>query len=381
MILTHRDRWSRRLAGGLMAMLALVVLCGGARAQVLDVYEVRDVPVDVTAETAAQAREQALAEGERQAFDLLLRRLTLAMDRDRLPTLDNTGMAALVKDFSVVEEKTSDVRYLAKLDFRFKREGVRNLLMDRGLPFAETASKPMVVLPVQESAAGLFLWDEPNPWRGAWRRLPPLGGLVPLVHPLGDLPDIAALGAQQALEGDAEGLAALVRRYNAGDALVAHAVIRADGAAERVDVLATRHGATGRGQTLTLTLDGQPGEPRDDLLSRAAAAVAAQVEDSWKAENLLQFGVPSILPAKVRIGGLNDWMAVRRALARVAVVRQVDLVLLSLDEARVNLHYLGDPEQLSLALRQADLALTLEGTEWVLAPVAGSGEGRVREGG
>lgn len=188
MILTHRDRWSRRLAGGLMAMLALVVLCGGARAQVLDVYEVRDVPVDVTAETAAQAREQALAEGERQAFDLLLRRLTLAMDRDRLPTLDNTGMAALVKDFSVVEEKTSDVRYLAKLDFRFKREGVRNLLMDRGLPFAETASKPMVVLPVQESAAGLFLWDEPNPWRGAWRRLPPWAGWCPWCIPWATCP-------------------------------------------------------------------------------------------------------------------------------------------------------------------------------------------------
>jgi len=44
----------------------------------------------------------------------------------------------------------------------------------------------------------------------------------------------------------------------------------------------------------------------------------------------------------------------------------VDLVLLSKSSVRVNLHYIGEVEQLSLALEQADLALLGNGEKWVL---------------
>ena len=51
------------------------------------VFDVAGVAVDVTADTAAQARERAIAEGERAAFRRLLERLTLRSDHSRLPEL------------------------------------------------------------------------------------------------------------------------------------------------------------------------------------------------------------------------------------------------------------------------------------------------------
>jgi hypothetical protein len=47
-------------------------------------------------------------------------------------------------------------------------------------------------------------------------------------------------------------------------------------------------------------------------------------------------------------------------------VRQVDLVLLSREEVRANIQYIGELEQLILALEQADLRLSKEGDEWIL---------------
>ncbi len=117
-------------------------------------------------------------------------------------------------------------------------------------------------------------------------------------------------------------------------------------------------------------------ESLDELLRRAAAALTRQVEDIWKRDNLLRFGRPAVLAVTVRIRGLGDWLAVRKRLQGVAVIRRTDLVLLSRAEVRVNLHYIGESEQLTLALEQADLTLSTEDDEWILGLKAASSAAR-----
>jgi len=358
-----------------VAVVLAVVAAESAPAQDTEVFEVRGVAVDITAETAAAAREEALAEGEKKALERLFQRMTLSEDRDYLPDLNREDRALLVRDFTVAEEKTSAVRYLATLNYRFNAEEVRNLLIDYGVPFAETSSKPVLVLPAYEAAGALVLWDDPNPWRAAWRTRPVVEGLVPLMLPVGDLADIAAIGVEQAIAGDRQRLDALVRRYRTGDVLVAHAILGLDpdGGRPLLEVLLARFSPAGPEHTTAETFRSEDGESIETLLVRAAAALAAAVEDDWKRDNLMQFGRPGVTAVAVPIRGLADWLAVRSRLGRVAVVRRFDLVLLSLDGARINLHYLGDVDQLALALAQADLILAEQNGEWTLGLAAGAG--------
>ena len=51
------------------------------------------------------------------------------------------------------------------------------------------------------------------------------------------------------------------------------------------------------------------------------------------------------------------------------MLRRTEMVLLSKDEVRLNLHFFGDTGQLALALEQADLKLLQEGGTWVLGQV------------
>ena len=360
----------RSLAVIVAITLLLSPLLAGqaANAQVRNVFEVKGVAVDVTADTAAAARGQALAEGERIAYGRLLERLVPIAKQHLLPDLGSAEVAQLVKDLSVAEEKTSAVRYLAKLDIRFKSEEIRRLLIDYGVPFAETPSKPVLVLPVYQAAGALLLFDDPNPWRDAWGKGTGGDGLVPLVLPLGDLADIAAIGAEQAIGGDAQRLDAVAGRYGAGDTLVAHATLRLDPLSRRsnVEVYLTRYGTALQEQTFVKSYTAKGEESLDDLLARAAADLSRQVQDNWKNDNLLHFTRKAVVAVTVRIGGLGDWLAVRERLERVAVIRKAELVLLSRDEVRVNLHYIGEPEQLSLALEQADLTLSRDGDDWIL---------------
>src|SRR5689334_871645 len=278
---------------------ALLILAVPAWAA--DVFTVGPVPVDVTGKSAAEAREEARVDGQRRAFRTLVERLTLASDRARLPRVDDAMLNNLVQDFSVANERSSAVRYLADLTFRFRSEPVRRLLRGAGIPFAETPSKPVVVLPVLVGDGEPVLWDSPNPWRDAWANRRTQGGLVPFVVPTGDLSDLSAVDAPQALAGDKDSFDKIVQLHGNGDALVTTARPRGEGVYETVT---TRYGASGGPQGLAQTWRANQGESKEDLLARAADGVAAAVEDVWKQENLLRFGQEAKLAVSVPVRSL-----------------------------------------------------------------------------
>src|SRR6185437_11149732 len=189
-------------------------------------FTVADIPVDATASSAVAARAAARVAGQRRAFRMLLERLTLVADRGRLPRVGDQQLTEMVRDFSVANERSSAVRYLASYTFRFRPDAVRKLLRDAGIPFAETVSKPVVVLAVLRRGDATLLWDDPNPWRAAWSDHNGGGGLVPFVVPLGDAADVAAVGPDEALAADRDALARVAALHGGGDILIAAATLR-----------------------------------------------------------------------------------------------------------------------------------------------------------
>ena len=346
--------------------LALAFGHGGAASEA--VFAIENVAVDVTAETAAAASFQARAKGQRRALDRLLRRITLSADYARHPDLADDAIATLVQDLVVQEEKTSSTRYIAKLTFRFRRDEVRRLLRQAGIPFTETHAKPVLVLPVYEAAGAQFLWDEPNPWRAAWNRHPAEpDSLLPLVLPKGDLADVGAIGPAQALAGNSARLAEIGARYGVEDTLVAHATLSVDFAndAPRLDITLKRFGRSGD----SIVIDGladRTGQGTEALLAAGVARVVERVRERWKRDTVLRFGDEARLSVAVPVGDLAEWLAIRKRLRAVAVVSRVELGELSRLRAQIILHFLGAPAQLVLSLAQNDLDLVQDDGFWTL---------------
>src|SRR3974390_951429 len=111
----------------------------------VDIFTV-SVPVDATAANANTARDTARLDGEHRAHAALLDRLTLASDQARLPAATDAMLNDLIEGFEVANERRSTVRYLADYTFHFRRDAVERVLREQGIPFAETPSKPLVVL-------------------------------------------------------------------------------------------------------------------------------------------------------------------------------------------------------------------------------------------
>lgn len=358
-----------RMLAAALALLAGAASGPAAAQRRSDLFTVSPVPVDVTAENALAARDKAIAEGEARAFRLLIERLVQPDQRKSVPKVTAAQMNDLVQGFEVAHERRSGVRYLADYTVHFRGEAVRALLRGAGISFADVASKPVVVLAVYDLNGNSLLWEDPNPWRNAWQNSNPGSGLVPVVRPLAQIEDLQAIDAAGATAGDDAKLRAISQRYGNADLLVSVATPRLEGGkVTGLDVVTTRYtpGAPGGEQRWVIADVANPGESTEALMARAVGDVMQQVEQAWKNASTVDANVTGVLLARVPAVSLQDWIAVRDRLAGIPAVRGSRLVSLDRQGAKVELRYVGDEQQLRLALGQRDLELSGNDPDWIL---------------
>lgn len=341
-----------------------------AAAQSGEVYTVRGIPADATAETVTQARSQAIDQGQAMAFDRLMQRLVMSQDRQSVPEIGASEVSSMVTDFSVANERTSDVRYLADMTVRFQPDAVRSFLQRAGVNYAETQARPIVVVPLYRDAEGWRLWDSPNPWHEVWLNGPYSDDLVPFEAPLGDIDDVSAIDAEAARNADTGALQTIAERYGAQEVLLAEAQVSGEPATVQIQAQRLLGGS---GRTVSDQLTQGEDEDLGEALRRAADRVAAAYQEDWKAQNVLRFGSESQLVADVPIRSLGEWMEIRHRLQSLPQIRNIVIVYLTRGEARVNLTYLGAQEGLDQVLGQRDLTLRPEPQgEWSIGFAEGA---------
>lgn len=359
-------------SAALRAAAALAVLLpGGPAAAAVDLFTVQDISVDASAPSTAEAKQAAMAEARAEAFDTLLRRLTLRRDQDQLPEADSGTVAAAMRSVQVLEERQSPVRYIARVSIGFHPEPVRTLLREAGIPFSEAVSGPVAVFPVYDWGPLRLLFEDANPWRAAWAQRRAANEPVPLALPAPGAPAMPA--ADSAAEGDRARLLQAAARMGARRALVAHAVYRLEGQRTRpvLEVALRRFGAGEAAAVKTLRIEGRAGETVESLCARAAAEAAAQIQESWKRANLVAADAPAEpFEATAPLGGLGDLIAVKDALKAAGGVRQVRLVELARSRAVFRFRFAGGAERLGGVLERHGLALERSGgNAWTLRPI------------
>jgi hypothetical protein len=319
-----------------------------------DPFGVSGVSVDASADSAASARPIAVAEGQRRAFTTLLRRLTLPDDHARLPRPTEALLNEVVAGFGIDEERTSATRYIGKISVQFRADAIRRLLQDNRLPYSETMSRPVLLVPVWQSNDGARIWETDNPWREAWTRRPETeGGLVPLSI----APAMPSGGPSlERLFGSPDELRGLMRRGNFDDALL---VVATQQSAEpgnmRVEIQIQHQGeAAFLGTTETFTATG--GTLEETLIS-AAIELGRRIETRWKYASVIDLEKQGQLNVAAAFSGLADWNKLRSALGAVPIVRKVDVLQVSHRDAQILLDYYGEPAQLSTALAQRNIVL------------------------
>ena len=341
------------------------------------------VPVDFTAKNAVTARSRALNEGPVIATQALFRQLTLAEDFQLLPTLTPDQAAPLMISVDIANERTSSVRYAADMTVVLDAHGVRKLLIEAGVRFAETRSRPLLVLPVLRQAEQIILWDVTNPWLTGWANQPAHSRLVPLRMPLGDLQDVQDIGGDSTIIQNEARLLPIAQRYGVSDFVIATAEI-GTGLDDRpvVQVVIDRYGGSPRQDivrilvTDTNSSDSVQNDDvidlsnqRAELLQAAAIQSATAIEEEWKRSNLIVVDEKQEITCTVPINQPADWHLVRKRLRDVQLVRRYRQLALTVNQVYLTLAYGGSLEQLQTGMEQSDLHIKIGRTYCILQTV------------
>ncbi len=356
----------RGLRAALVAVVAIVLLFGGVAPAWADAFTVSGVKVDVRAASAAQAREQALRQGQVEAYKRLIATITTDSDRARLDEPSADVVETLVSDLSVADERASATRYIATLTVHFDPEKVNAFVTGRGATVVKGSDETVILLGVYRDApdAAPQLWDETNPWRPILVRTAVSRGLFPVAVPLGDLEDVTQAPAEKALSLDAAAMDALLQRYGADSVVVAEAVNQPD-----------------KGAQLNLSRYPRPlpsslarlDSPVSDDQSAALGDLAAHAVLSVARAGKPQAGAPIIgsydqLAILVPVKGLADWVRVDRTLRALPGVRGVVLRASRPDVVQAALQYSGDPEALRQAIDRVGFQVTPREGYWEVVP-------------
>lgn len=445
----------------LAAVLSIVFLgaFGGTAALAVgeDVFVVPRVTVQAQADSATAAKARAQAQGRRRAMDILLRRLTVEDDWPYLPrlagaqsavdapapgseidtyarepgagpalpndiidpafsplqrriiTLTDRDLEELESGFEVYNEKSSSRTYRAFITYRFKPAAVRRLLRDSQIPYSEAQTRTALVLPVLQTQSDIYLWEENNPWMAAWKVRPYNNELTPMIAPLGDLEDQAAVTARQALALNPEALQLMADRYSVSQVIVAHAYLRQVNGEDRlrvrlingiresaeldgldefntptdnIDAVTNSFGPADNdfipaksGDVLAEARFNRPSGNFPVLAEDAIETTIAKYATPWKQQTLIDHTEAALLEASAYFASIGEWAQIRSALVSTPLIGSIKVRSMSRRGAEMLVRAYGDPGKLIVAMEAQGLALwTEDGDHWLIAtPITAQG--------
>jgi hypothetical protein len=339
-------RWALGIA---LSMVILSVAV--AQPQADDpVFTVTNVPVEAAAPDPLQARDKALVDGEKRAFEILVRRLVAEPDVGKITPPSDAELEAMVKGFEFADERTPPGRYTALLSVVFHADRIATLLRNAGVPYVDASAPMVLTIPLQRGRGGVAPLGEKTPWREAWGGVSRAGGLVPMPLLQADATDAQAIEPEHAFVGDIAALRRVAARYKAGRVLVT--VVTGDAAGPWA-VSGTIHDLTTGDK---IALPARANVPTDKLVE-AAVQQRTKLEDDWKAVATLSRDIADALVAVVPIRDLAEWVKMRRRISAVVPIRKVQVQALEEGRAIVLLQYVGTRAQLDRALEYQGLGL------------------------
>ena len=340
-------------------------------------YEVRQIAVEVQAaedggNTPALARQQAMDMATDQGLRQLLKLITPEdtwSKHDEM--LQKTPPKNLLERFSIVQE-SSRMPYGLVVDLYFKRDKVRKMLADNGIPFIDTKQETVLVVPVYVVGENAQLFEEENAWGGAVQLALQGPHLAQFKLPNGDYDDMMTLTPEMALLGVAEPIQALGQKHKADMVLVSVAKVIFRGGQRVLQVQSTWYGSQSL-QPISFEMEMSEAK-QPHVMQKAAQKLIQGVDSQWRSSNTVAVNKPQSLVAFLNVAEVADLESALKTLNGLASVQQAFLRSLTKREAYIQVDYYGESADLAEVLRTSGYVLNNQEGRWLLSAGRGAAE-------
>ncbi|QOL20142.1 DUF2066 domain-containing protein [Candidatus Bodocaedibacter vickermanii] len=267
----------------LMTINASIVF-GGA-------YSIQNIQVQNNGASSSVAKDAALKDARKQAFQAMVQKLVDKKDMDRFENTDDQTVEFLIDSMQIMNEQMGPQSYKAMVSFEFNKQRIEEFFRNKSVQFVVPVHKSIVVLPLLSDGAKTYLFEKENIWMDLWRGHSFNQALMTFVVPNGDLNDMQLLDAEDALIGASEKIAAVAARYQVSAVVVPYVSISIQGRKINVQVDFQEYDAKGI-------------KKNNMIRSHNLTEVAAEVSKQDLLKKLLKISIENIQDfVKAQFGG------------------------------------------------------------------------------
>ena len=184
-----------------------------------DVFVLNDIKVAGEGASTIEAQTNAVLQGQKDAFNLLLNKI-VNPDTPFSPD-EEINIEDFVQDVSLSNEKITPYSYKGDLMVRFKAEPIRNLLNQKNISYLTALPQPMLLVPIFEDETQTLVFNKENPLYTYWSNENPQFDLFKITSVINN--DIKLEQAQKAFEaGHFNAYKKLLNEYGVSSVLILH---------------------------------------------------------------------------------------------------------------------------------------------------------------
>jgi len=309
-------------------MVFSTALWSAIAAWAADPFTVTNIPVDATGETAIEAQELALQDGQAQAAAIMLRRLTLPSETAErgIPQPTTEMIGRMIRALEISNEQRTAQRYFGDVTIAFNPVEVQRFLQANRLTLFSSQAQNRLVVP--------FSRGDIRPLTRTLKT----GGYEHALTPL--ITAESASGFDPAIaSGNVDAAARLASGYGVRQVLALSADETRQGfGVSLMDISLNTGEARNLGTVTGATID------------LAVAAAMDRLQNDWKQSSVSLAARAQDLPVSVLFNSQPDWQRLQEVINDSAQIQSARLDAISKDGALMTLSYGGDLQRLATEL-------------------------------
>ncbi len=331
---------------------------------------IHDIEVDITADNAVKAREEAFEAAQIKGYKTLATELLSEDEITNFEMPDINTIARYVKDFEVTNEKLSATRYKGTYTIRYDTSAFEGVAPASN---NNTVSK-ILVLPFFKNGAQSYLWQL-NPFMDAFVSERVNSQSKNIIIPIGTIEDVQQIRDHQAFTPNFNMLENMRTRYSATHIaiIIAQPHIQPNGQ-KKLNI--SLHTPTTNDKIRAIkqtSLNAYPGENQRLFYTRAVGETLKMLEATNRnltlehAQPLQQANQPTThysqvitgnsqkIKAQLNFQSMREWVQMKQKMEQSRTISNISIKTLSPRFALLNIDYYGSKDALKITLNEAGI--------------------------
>ena len=295
----------------------------------------------------------------KEAFDLLIKRILLKEDIQKLSELDLSEIKKLVSYYNILRgiESTNKINY----NVTFDREKMHELFLKKEISYSDISDKDLFILPILVNKNKIFIFNN-NYFYDNWN-FDKDNDLIEFILLLENIEILQKINQSRDDLTDLN-LNILFEEYSNKN--VAIIIIDDSTLNEKKAFLKAKI----QNKVISKNLDFKSNnQKKTELEKKIIYEMKDEITNLIKSKNLIDISTPSFINVKLNLDKRNNLVLLKSKIKNIELIENIFVQDFNKNYVNVKIKYLGKLEKIIKLLKNENIVLKSNGNEWVLEAI------------